>query len=202
MSHSYPEMRERIDDTTAVSTEGEIVLVADTADPTTHAMPNWARISHMPSSSDQYDAEIEEYYREQDAAAARQLQVEIIRHDSDFSKRNELLLKTVGQVSRQRRALAAATAIDNGVEMSAYGGSSMGAERAASYRHAQAVDLGAQACRVCPLAELCPLKPEELVSALEETNARRRFRGRVEKPENDHFCETNTTPGRLSKNVS
>ena len=202
MSHSYPEMRERIDETTALSTDGEIVLVADTADPTTHAMSNWARISHMRSHGDPYDAEIEEYYREQDAIAARQLEISDIRHDADFSKRNELLLKTVNQVSRQRRALAAATAIDNGVEMSAYGGTSMGAERAAAYRHTQALEVGAQACRVCPLAELCPLKPDELISALEATDVRRRFRARVEKDENDHFCETNAAPGRLNKNVS
>ena len=202
MSHSYPEMRERIDETTAVSTDGEIVLVADTADPSTHAMSNWARINRMRSHDDPHDAEIEEYYREQDATAARQLEVSVIRHDADFSNRNELLLKTVNQVSRQRRAIAAAAAIDNGVEISAYGGTSIGAERVAAYRHTQALELGAQACRACPLAELCPLKPDELISALEATNVRRRFRARIEKDENNHFCETNAAPRRLNKSVS
>jgi len=131
-------------------------------------------------------------YNEHDIENARQ-------QPGVFQARNAALLglaQYVGQLKMYRGAL---WNLKNGNAASHHYMSEDHLDSLIRARAARSLAMAEIACASCPLAGVCGLGPDDLIGEIRQKSDRRRFVARLRRPNNNHLCETNTHPGRLSK---
>ena len=143
-----------------------------------------------------------------------QATIDEIRANGNFHPRNAAIAKAGDFVAKARRSDGAAHLYASGIDTTDIRGAASAASREVEERTA-AINLGEQACKLCPLAEYCDLKGGFIPlvhasstqrAAIDDAKTRRdRLRSKVKSgnfKKNNHFCKTNMQPGRLKKDVA
>ena len=124
-----------------------------------------------------------------------------IRALAPFDERNAHLASAAGYKAMSNRAAGAYEQIASGNNISKFR-SAQHAGEVRDTHNQKAREQIAMACGACALREHCDMAEGDLLAKLSDPSARNRFVKRVEKPDNNRFCETNFLPGRINKDLA